>query len=126
MISRFSANILTDSSGNATVYVGPHGLSGRIHAIKFASTNLTNGHDANVTGEKTGVLIMENDTVVAGSSVTTWFYPRAVPVLDTDGTSDFTNVPADIHICEERIKVFIEGGGTNKTGKVTVFIDDGR
>ena len=119
MISRFSANILTDSSGNATVYVGPHGLSGRIHAIKITNTDLATP-TFTITGEKTGVPIL-----VKTSAVTAWFYPRVIPNKNGDGAA-FTDVTAGIHVLEERIKVVVANGGSAKNSSIEIWVDDGR
>ncbi len=120
MISRFSANIVTDTSNNATVYVGPQeGISGRIHAIKITNTDMTTP-TFTITGNVTGVPIL-----VKTSAVTAWFYPRVIPNKNADGAA-FTDVGADIHVLEERIKVAITVGGSGKLGSIEVWVDDGR
>ena len=118
MISRFSKTITTDTSNNATVYVGPENLRGRVHAIKFTNTDMTTP-TLTITGEKTGVPIL-----VKASAVTAWFYPRVIPNKNSDGSS-FTDLAADIHVLEERIKVAITVGGSGKVGAIEIWVDDG-
>lgn len=123
MISRFSKT-LTIPSGETTLtaLVGPPGLSGRIHAIKYTPGTLVTGTDLTITGNETAtpILIKAN----AGTSVV-WFHPRAIPNKNTDG-SGFTNVAADIHIIEEQVKVALAQAVAGNIGSIEIWVDDGR
>jgi hypothetical protein len=100
------------------VYVeGP--LRGRVHAIKYAPGTLDTGADLTITGETTGVPILVKSN--AGTS-TVWYYPRVIPNKNTDGSA-FTDLAADIHVLNERIKVVVAQGGATKTGTITVYVD---
>lgn len=104
---------------NGTVYLGSR-VSGRIHAIKVVADNdLTDNFDLTLTGETTEVPILVDATV--SKNTTTWWYPRAIPSNNTDG-SDFTNCVADIFTVRERIKAVLANAGTG-VGTITVYYE---
>lgn len=120
MISRFSADILIPAGETSvTVYVGPPGLSGRIHAIKITESMTTPLFT--ITGEKTGVPIFAMASAVSG-----WYYPRVLLALNTAGGTPSTDVFADINILEERIKVAVTAALAAETGSIEIWVDDGR
>lgn len=116
MIEKCTATITTDSSGNATVYLGSK-LRGRVHAINYVAGTLENTADLVITGEDTGVAILTDSPT--GSE---WFYPRAFPNAVTTGGAG-TVAAEDVHVLKERIKVVVAQGGDTKTGTITVYID---
>lgn len=118
MIQEVSITITTDGSGDATVYLGSR-LRGRVHAIKYAPGDLDTGADLTITGETTAVEILVKAN--AGTS-TVWYYPRVIPNKNTDGSA-FTDLAADIHVLNERIKVVAAQGGDTKTGTITAYVD---
>ena len=116
MIHKVTATITTDSSGDATVYLGSK-LRGRVHAIKYTKGSLDAGTDIVVTGETTGVAILTDSP---GNNE--WFYPRAFPNQVTDGAAG--TVPSeDVHVLNERIKVVVAQGGNAGTGSIEAYID---
>lgn len=122
MIQAVSATITTDAAGDATVYITVginRKLSGRVHAIKYEPGTIVTGADLTITGETTAVPILVKAN--AGTS-DVWYYPRVIPNKNTDGSA-FTDVAADIHVVDERIKVVVAQGGDTKTGTITAYID---
>lgn len=122
MIQATSATITTDGSGDATVYltVGTNRkLSGQVHAICYEPGTIVIGADLTITGETTAVPILVKAD--AGTS-NVWYHPRVIPNKNTDGAA-FTDVAADIHVVDERIKVVVAQGGDTKTGTITVYIE---
>lgn len=118
MIEAVSTAIDTDSSGDATVYLGTR-LRGRIHAIKYEPGTIATGGDLTITGETTGVPILVKAN--AGTS-DVWFYPRELVSLHTSG-ADATDAFTDIYAVLERIKVVVAQGGATKSGTITAYID---
>ena len=115
MIEAVSTAIDTDSSGDATVYLGTR-LRGRIHAIKYEPGTIATGGDLTITGETTGVPILVK------ANAGTWFYPRELVSLHTSG-ADATDAFTDIYAVLERIKVVVAQGGATKSGTITAYID---
>jgi len=118
MIKYVSTTITTDSSGDATVYVGG-ALRGRVIALKYAPGTLATGADLTITGETTAVPILVKAN--AGTS-TVWFYPVAELNLNTDGSA-VTYAFMYINLVDERVKVVVAQGGDTKTGTITVFYE---
>lgn len=116
MLQEVSTSIVTDGDGAATVYLGTK-LRGRVHAIKYTAGTLENTTDLVITGKTTGVAILTDSPATSE-----WFYPRAIPNKNTDGTA-FTNVAAEIHVLNEQIKVVVAQGGDTKTGTITAYVD---
>jgi hypothetical protein len=118
MIVEVSTAIVTDGSGNATVYLGTN-IRGRVHAIRYTPGDIDNGAGLTITGEDTGVPILTQAT--AGTSVL-WKYPRAFPNAVGNGAAG-TVASEDVHVFNERIKVAVASGGSAKTGSITAYID---
>lgn len=116
MIEKVTAALVTDASGDATVYLGSK-LRGRVHAIKYTAGTLENTTDLVITGETTGVAIL-TDSPAASE----WYYPRAFPNKVTDGALG-TVQSEDVHVLKERIKVVVAQGGNVLTGSIDIFID---
>jgi hypothetical protein len=116
MISKVTATITTDASGDATVYLGTK-LKGRVHAIKYTKGTLDSGTDLVITGETTGVAILTDSP-----SASEWFYPRAFPNAVTTGAAG-TVATEDVHVLNERIKVVVAQGGNALSGSIDIFID---
>lgn len=116
MIVAVSADITTDGSGDATVYLGSK-LRGKVHAIQYVAGTLDSGTDLVITGETTGVAILTDSP--SGSE---WYYPRALPNKVTDGSAG--TVPSeDVQVLDERIKVVVAQGGSGGAGSIKAFID---
>ena len=116
MIVEVSADITTDASGDATVYLGSR-LRGRVHAIKYTKGTLDAGTDLVITGETTGVAIL-TDSPAADE----WFYPRAFPNAVTTGAAGSV-AAEDVHVLNERIKVVVAQGGNALAGSIKAYVD---
>ena len=116
MLSKVTATITTDASGDATVYLGSR-LRGRVHAIKYTAGTLDSGTDLVITGETTGVAILTDSP-----ATTEWYYPRAFPNAVTTGAAG-TIAAEDVHVLNERIKVVVAQGGNVGVGSIEAYID---
>lgn len=117
MFSSAKADIVTDASGNATVYL-THGLNrkpnGFLVCLKYTPGTLDTGADLTITGEDSGIPIMTKSN--AGTS-TVWYCPRALPNAVADGAAG-TVATEYIPIKDERIKVVVAQGGNVLTGSI--------
>lgn len=121
MFSSAKANIVTDSSGNATVYIQPTantGLNGLLIALKYTPGTLATGADLTITGESSGIPILTKAN--AGTSQV-FFYPRAFPNAVADGAAG-TVATERIPIKDERIKVVIAEGGNAGAGSIEAIM----
>lgn len=118
MLHNLSTAIVTDSSGNATVYLGSR-IRGRLEAIKYLPGTLDTGADLTITGETSGTPILTKSN--AGTS-NAFFYPRAIPNKVADGSA-FTDIGELIPLVNERIKVVVAQGGNTATGSIEAIID---
>lgn len=121
MFSSAIADIVTDASGNATVYLS-HGFNrkpnGFLVMLKYTPGTLDTGADLTVTGETSGVPILIKAD--AGTSVV-FYYPRALNNAVADGSAG--SVPAEfIPIKDERIKVVIAQGGSGGVGSIEAIL----
>ncbi len=109
--------IVTDASGNATVYLshGPNRKpNGFLRCIKYTPGTIATGADLTITGEDSGIPIMVKAD--AGTSIV-FFYPRAFPNAVADGAAG--TVPSElIPIKDERIKIVIAQGGNGGVGSI--------
>ncbi len=121
MFSSAKADITTDASGNATVYLehGPNRKpNGFLVALKYTPGTIATGADLTITGETSGIPIMTKAN--AGTSAV-WYYPRALPNAVADGAAG--TVPAQsIPIKDERIKIVIAEGGNAKEGSIEAIL----
>lgn len=121
MFSSCKVDIVTDSSGNATVYL-THGISrkpnGFLVCIKYTPGTLDTGADLTITGEESGIPILTKAN--AGTS-NAFYYPRALLNAVADG-AEATNASEFIPIKDERIKVVVSSGGDTKTGAIEVIL----
>ncbi len=117
MFSSAIADIVTDASGNATVYLS-HGFNrkpnGFLVMLKYTPGTLDTGADLTVTGESSGVPIA---TIANAGTSNVFYYPRALNNLVADGSAG-TIGSEFIPIKDERIKVVIASGGDTKTGSI--------
>lgn len=116
MLEKVTADITTDASGDAIVYLGSR-LRGRVHAIKYTKGSLDSGTDLVITGETTGVAILTDSP-----SDTEWYYPRAFPNAVTTGAAGAV-ASEDVHVLNERIKVVVAQGGNAGVGSIEAYID---
>lgn len=116
MLTKVTAAITTDASGNATVYLGTR-LRGRVHAVHYVKGTLDAGTDIVLTGETTGMPILTDSP-----SADEWYYPRAFANAVTTGAAG-TAAQEDVHVLNERIKVVVAQGGNAGAGSIEAFID---
>jgi len=124
MFSSAKADIVTDASGDATVYL-THGESrkpnGFLVVLKYTPGTIATGADLTITGETSGIPILTK--VDAGTSIVFW-YPRALLNAVADGAAS-TNPSEFIPIKDERIKVVIAQGGNAGAGSIeAIFINN--
>lgn len=121
MFAKVKADIVTDSSGNATVYLS-HGanrkLNGFLVALKYTPGTLDTGADLTITGESSGIPILTKAN--AGTS-NVFYLPRALANKVADGAAD-TVSSEKIPICDERIKVVVAEGGNAGAGSIEAIL----
>ena len=122
MFSSAKVDILTDASGDATVYL-THGenrkFNGFLMLLKYTPGTINTAATLTITGESSGnpIIVKTN----AGTSVV-FYYPRALanavasPGAAVAGTTEY------IPIKDERIKVVVASGGVTKAGSIEAII----
>lgn len=121
MFSSAKADIVTDASGDATVYLS-HGLNrkpnGFLVALKYTPGTLDTGADLTITGEDSGIPIMTKAN--AGTS-NVFYYPRALVNQVADGAAGASGTER-IPIRDERIKVVVAQGGNATAGSIEAIL----
>ena len=121
MFSSAKAEIVTDASGNATVYL-THGISrkpnGFLVYLKYTPGTLATGADLTITGEDSGIPILTKAD--AGTSAV-FFYPRALINAVADG-AEATAASEFIPLKDERIKVVVASGGNGGVGSIEAIL----
>ena len=121
MFSSAKADILTDASGDATVYITPginRGFNGFIVEIKYTPGTIATGADLTITCEGSGRPVMSKSD--AGTS-TVFYYPRALLNAVANG-AEASNASEFIPIKDERIKVVIAQGGNGNSGSIEAIV----
>jgi hypothetical protein len=120
MFSSAKADIVTDASGNATVYLS-HGENrkpnGLLEYLKYTPGTLETGADLTITGEG-GIPIMTKAN--AGTS-TVYYFPRALVNQVADGAAGASGTEL-IPIKDDRIKVVVAQGGNAKAGSIEAVL----
>jgi hypothetical protein len=121
MLESVKAEIVTDASGNATVYL-EHGRnrnpSGLLMMIKYDPGTIETGADIVITGEVSGVPIV---TLTNAGTDPKFLYPRARLSETSDGSEASTGTEI-IPIKNESIKVVVTQGGDTKTGSIEAVL----
>lgn len=121
MFSSVKAAIVTDASGNATVYL-THGENrrpnGLVVAVKYSPGTIATGADLVITGETRGTPILTKAN--AGTSEV-FYYPRALANAVADGAAAAAGTEM-IPIKDERIKVVVAEGGNGGVGSIEVIL----
>jgi hypothetical protein len=121
MLRAVKADIETDASGDATVYL-THGLNraprGLVFMIIYTPGTLDTGTDLTITGETSGVPILTAADVGTDS---VYYFPRALINSVVDG-SQSTNASEMVPVHDERIKVVVAGGGATKAGSIEAIL----
>ena len=124
MFSSAKADIVTDASGAATVYL-THSINrkpnGFLVALKYTPGTLDTGADLTITGESSGIPIITKAN--AGTS-NVFYYPRALNNAVADGAASTANVEL-IPIKDERIKVVVAQGGNAGAGSIEAILMTG-
>lgn len=121
MFSSAIADIVTDASGNATVYLS-HGLNrkpnGFLVALKYTPGTLATGADLTITGESSGIPIV---TITNAGTSVVFYYPRALLNAVADGAAGSAGSEF-IPIKDERIKVVVAQGGNAGAGSIEAIL----
>jgi hypothetical protein len=121
MFSSAKADIVTDASGNAEVYLS-HGQinkpNGFLVCLKYTPGTLDTGADLTITGETSGIPIL---TKTNGGTSAVFYYPRALLNAVADGAAA-TNPSEFIPIKDERIKVVVAQGGNAGVGSIEAIL----
>jgi len=121
MFSSAIADIVTDASGDATVYL-THGLSrkpnGFVFLLKYTPGTLSTNADLTITGESSAIPILTK--LNAGTSLA-FYYPRALNNAVADGAAGDCGTEL-IPIKDERIKVVVAQGGNVLTGSIEAIL----
>lgn len=120
MFASAKANILTDASGDATVYIQPslnNNLNGFLVELKYVPGTIATGADLTITTESGRPIMTKSN---AGTS-TVWYMPRALLNAVADG-AESTNPSEFIPIKDERIKVVVAQGGSGGAGSIEATV----
>lgn len=120
MFASAKANILTDASGDATVYIQPslnNNLNGFLVELKYVPGTIATGADLTITTESGRPIMTKSN---AGTS-TVWYMPRALLNAVADG-AESTNASEFIPIKDERIKVVVAQGGNGGAGSIEATV----
>lgn len=121
MFSSGKAEIVTDASGNATVYIAPGvngSLNGFLIQLKYTPGTIDTGADLVITAETNGTPIMTITN--AGTSIVFW-KPRDFANSVADGAASTT--PSEfIPLKDERIKVVVTNGGSGGAGSIEALV----
>lgn len=120
MFASAKADILTDASGDATVYIQPsrnNNLNGFLVELKYVPGTIATGADLTITTESGRPIMTKSN---AGTS-TVWYMPRALLNAVADG-AESTNPSEFIPIKDERIKVVVAQGGSGGEGSIEATV----
>lgn len=121
MFSSVKAEIVTNASGDATVYL-THGENrkpnGFLVCLIYTPGTIDTGADLTVTSEGRGIPILTKAN--AGTDVV-FYYPRALINAVADG-AESTNPSEFIPIKDERIKLVVANGGNGGVGSIEAIL----
>ena len=122
MFSSASESIVTDASGDATVYL-THGLSrkpnGFLVALKYTPGTIDTGATLTITGESSGIPII---TKTNAGTATVFYYPRELANAVASPGATVAGTTESIPIKDERIKVVVSSGGNVGAGSIEAFL----
>lgn len=133
MLQRVTTAIVTDTGGDATVYLGSR-LRGYLHSLIYRPGTLATGADLTITTQEAvpanppagysapaGTPILTKVNLGTGNS---FLYPRAKPTIANDATGGLGSVPSErIALVNERIKVVVAQGGNTLTGSIEAIYE---
>lgn len=114
-VERQKIAVVTDASGNATVYSDY--VTGRIAAIVYVKNDFANGVDFTITLEATGESLWTDTDVNASEAV----YPVVKGNLGGTGAAS-TLVEVPVHAANDRVKIVVSQGGNAKSGLFHVVV----
>lgn len=121
MLESVKADIVTDASGNATVYL-EHGINRKLNGLlmnmRYIPGTLATGADLTISGETSGIPILTLADAGVSDRV---LYPRALLNEVSDGSEGISGTEI-IPIHNERIKVVIAQGGDTKAGSIEAVL----
>lgn len=121
MFSSVKADIVTDASGDATVYL-QHSLNrnpnGFLVCLKYTPGTLDTGADLTITGESSGIPII---TVTNAGTSNVFYYPRALNNAVANAAAGSAGTEF-IPIKDERIKVVVAQGGNVASGSIEAIL----
>jgi len=122
-MKRLSVTMTTDSSGDATSYVGDGVLHGNIHAIRYVKDDFADGVDVAITGNTSGIAILS----VTNMNATATYFPRYATCDETGVASLYAGsgepVEDRIPIANELIKIVVSSGGDKKSGTFHIWVE---
>lgn len=119
MLQQYEVTVTSIGDETAEAYTDIP-ITGKVIAVYLDVGNMT-----------TPIITMVGNTSLApivaawSSGTDAWFYPRIVPVLNTDGTA-FVNFGVEPWIFREVIKITMTSAGAIKTCVLTIWVDDER
>jgi hypothetical protein len=135
MLQRVSTPIVTNASGDATVYLGSR-LRGRLHMIIYRPGTLDTGADLTITAVQNPLAPPSgpaSPTIPTGTPILTklnmgtadsFLYPRGLPTNANSLTGPLGTIPSElIPLVQERIKVVVAQGGNVLTGSIEAIYD---
>ena len=121
-LRRFVVPVVTDASGNATVYSPP--LSGYVHEIHYIKTDFANGVDFTITAEATGENIWTQSDVNAAVVVAPRQATHSTVGVAALYAAGGTAVNDRIALGRDRVKIAIAQGGNAKSGAFHIVVAD--
>ena len=120
-VNKYEVNITTDAEGDGVGYTPD--VNGRVLSISYVkptSGGYADGVDIDITGETSGVVILDKDDVNA--SVT--YCPRQPTHTTKGAAAEYATGMAvnDFIYLNERIKITVDAGGNAGTGKFIVYV----
>ena len=122
MLVTVKTDIVTDASGDATVYLANgKTINGLLMSMKYIPGSIATGADLTITGETTGRPIL---TVTDAGTSNVFYYPRALLNEVADASAGISGTEI-IPIVNERIKVVVAQGGNGGAGSIeaTLLVD---
>lgn len=117
---RHAVTVTTNGDGDGTGYTPV--VTGKVVQITYTKVDFANGVDFDVTGDRSGVVIWDQDNVNATATVA----PRQA-THSTGGVAALyavggTAVNDCVWVANERIKIVVAQGGATKTGTFHVVV----
>lgn len=124
-VKRHVVSVTTNASGDATAYSDElaTGVVRQVRYIPDGSTPLATGADVTITGEASGVVVL-NQTNIGTSAYTVT--PRQA-THDTAGAASLyaaggEPVEDGVAVAQERLKLVVAQGGDTKIGQFHIYV----